>query len=52
MLASNEVISITKGVQEEVNMLSTLSMVAGNFMVGCVEIVIGVILDIKNDPEG
>lgn len=36
MLASNEVLSITRGVQEEVNMLSTLSMFVGNFMVGIV----------------
>jgi len=27
-------------------------MVAGNWMVGIVEIIIGVVLDLKDDPEG
>jgi hypothetical protein len=36
MLASNEVISITKGRREEINYLSTLSMSVGNLMVGAV----------------
>ena len=33
----------------KVEMLSTLSMVCGNFFVGIVEIVIGIALDIKTD---
>lgn len=36
MLASNEVIEITGGNKSDVNFLSTLSMVAGNIMVGIV----------------
>jgi hypothetical protein len=52
MLASNEVISIVGGKKEAVSMLSTLSMVCGNLMVGLVEIVIGVVLDLKNDEKG
>jgi cyanate permease len=52
MLASNEVISIVGGRKEEVSMLSTLSMVCGNLMVGVVEIIIGVVLDLKDDAEG
>jgi hypothetical protein len=47
MLASNEVIEITGGNKSEVNFLSTLSMVAGNIMVGIVEIIIGVVLNVK-----
>lgn len=50
MLASNEVIAITGGKKDEVNFLSTLSMVIGNWMVGLVEIVIGIVFDMKNDP--
>lgn len=52
MLASNEVISIAGGKKSDVNFLSTLSMVAGNLMVGIVEIIIGVVLDVKEDPNG
>jgi hypothetical protein len=36
MLASNEVIAITGGKKDDVNFLSTLSMVVGNLMVGVV----------------
>jgi hypothetical protein len=36
MLASNEVVAITRGEQSKVDMLSTLSMVCGNFFVGVV----------------
>jgi len=52
MLASNEVLAITGGRKEEVNMLSTLSMVCGNIMVGLVEILIGVVLDLKHSADG
>jgi hypothetical protein len=44
------VIALAGGRKEDVNKLSTLSMVAGNLMVGVVEIIIGVVLDLKNDP--
>ncbi len=36
MLASNEVMAITKGDEVKVDMLSTLSMATGNVMVGIV----------------
>ena len=52
MLAGNEVVSISSGIKSEVNLLSTFSMFCGNVMVGLVEIVIGVILDLKHDPKG
>ena len=52
MLASNEVISISEGQRKDINYLSTLSMVIGNLMVGVVELIIGVVLDMKNDPAG
>lgn len=52
MLAGNEVVSISGGKKSEVNLLSTYSMFCGNVMVGIVEIVIGVILDLKHDPSG
>lgn len=32
--------------------MSTFTMFCGNIMVGLVEIVIGVILDLKHDPAG
>ena len=47
MMASNEVISIVDGKKEDVNMLSTLSMVFGNLMVGFLQIIIGVTLSLK-----
>ena len=43
-------IALTGGRKKDVNKLSTLSMVAGNWMVGIVEIIIGVVLDLKDDP--
>lgn len=49
MLASNEVMAITKGDPVKVDMLSTLSMVCGNIMVGIVEIIIGLALNVKQD---
>ena len=49
MLASNEVMAITKGDPVKVDMLSTLSMVCGNIMVGIVEIIIGLALNVKKD---
>jgi hypothetical protein len=52
MLAGNEVVSLSNGKKSEVNLLSTFSMFCGNIMVGLVEIVIGVILDLKHDPAG
>lgn len=52
MLAGNEVVSITGGRKDDVNLLSTFSMFCGNIMVGLVEILIGVVLDLKHDPEG
>ncbi len=52
MLAGNEVVSITGGKKGDVNLLSTFSMFCGNVMVGLVEILIGVVLDLKHDPEG
>lgn len=52
MLASNEVVSMSNGKKSEVNLLSTFSMFCGNVMVGLVEIMIGVILDLKHDPKG
>jgi Na+/melibiose symporter-like transporter len=52
MLAGNEVVSMSSGKKSEVNLLSTFSMFCGNVMVGLVEIVIGVILDLKHDPSG
>lgn len=47
MLASNEVMAITRGDPVKVDMLSTLSMFSGNIMVGIVEIIIGLALNIK-----
>lgn len=52
MLAGNEVVSITGGKKGDVNLMSTFSMFCGNVMVGLVEIIIGVILDVKHDPKG
>lgn len=52
MLAGNEVVSMSSGKKSEVNLLSTFSMFCGNVMVGLVEILIGVILDLKHDPAG
>lgn len=52
MLASNEVISMADGKKDAVNMLSTLSMVCGNLMVGLVEVMIGVVLDLKHSADG
>ena len=49
MLASNEVMAITKGDPVKVDMLSTLSMACGNIMVGIVEIIIGLALNVKKD---
>ena len=49
MLASNEILTITKGDPTKVEMLSTLSMVCGNTLVGIVEIIIGFALDVKKD---
>jgi hypothetical protein len=49
MLASNEVMAITKGDHNKVDMLSTLSMFCGNIMVGVVEIIIGLALNVKKD---
>lgn len=49
MLASNEVVAITKGDESKVDMLATLSMVCGNLFVGVVEIIIGLALNVKND---
>lgn len=49
MLASNEVMAITKGDHTKVDMLSTLSMFCGNIMVGVVEIIIGLALNVKKD---
>lgn len=49
MLASNEVMAITKGDHAKVDMLSTLSMFCGNIMVGIVEIIIGLALNVKKD---
>lgn len=49
MLASNEVVAITKGDESKVDMLATLSMVCGNLFVGIVEIIIGLALNVKND---
>ena len=51
MLASNEVVAITKGDQKKVDMLSTLSMVCGNMFVGVVEIIIGLALNVKTNYE-
>lgn len=52
MLASNEIISIAGSQKKEINYLSTFSMIVGNLMVGIVELIIGVVLHIKNDPAG
>lgn len=49
MLASNEVMAITKGDDKKVDMLSTLSMASGNIIVGIVEIIIGLALNVKKD---
>jgi hypothetical protein len=49
MCAGNEVMSITGGVESKVEMLSTLSMAIGNVMVGVVEIIIGLALNVKKD---
>lgn len=49
MLASNEVMAITKGDEQKVDMLSTLSMFSGNIFVGIVEIIIGLALNVKKD---
>jgi hypothetical protein len=49
MLASNEVMAITKGDEQKVDMLSTLSMCVGNIFVGIVEIIIGLALNVKHD---
>lgn len=49
MLASNEVMAITRGDPVKVDMLSTLSMFCGNIMVGVVEIIIGLALNVKHD---
>lgn len=51
MLASNEVVAITKGDQKKVDMLSTLSMVCGNLFVGVVEIIIGLALNVKENYD-
>jgi hypothetical protein len=40
---------ITKGDPVKVDMLSTLSMFCGNIMVGIVEIIIGLALNVKQD---
>ena len=45
-------IKITKGKKELVDYMSTLSMVAGNWMVGLVEILIGVVLNLKEKESG
>ena len=52
MLASNEVLALVKGHKEDVNRLSTLSMAVGNLMVGVVEIVIGVVLNVNGKANG
>lgn len=52
MLAANELLSITCSSKEQVSFMATLSMACGNILVGVVEIIIGVVLDIKNDPMG
>lgn len=49
MMASNEVIKIVGGKKEDVNMLSTLSMVVGNLMVGIFQAVIGITLHFIGD---
>ena len=49
MLASNEVMAITNGDEVKVDMLSTLSMAIGNSIVGVVEIIIGLALNVKKD---
>lgn len=41
---------MSNGDKNDVNLLSTFSMFCGNIMVGIVEIIIGVVLDLKNDP--
>lgn len=39
--------AITNGDKDKVGMLSTLSMSIGNIIVGIVEIIIGVVLNVK-----
>jgi hypothetical protein len=41
--------AITKGDDKKVDMLSTLSMASGNIIVGIVEIIIGLALNVKKD---
>lgn len=51
MFSSNEVIALTGGRPEELEMLATLSMAVGNIVVGVLELFIGITLNVKGDAE-
>jgi len=51
MFTSNEVIALTGGHSEDLEMLATLSMAVGNTAVGIVELLIGVTMNVKADAE-
>jgi hypothetical protein len=51
MLSTNEVVCLAKGDLTKVEMLSTLSMICGNFFAGVVTIIIGIALDVKTDQS-
>ena len=51
MFSSNEVISLTGGKTKELEMLATLSMTVGNTLLGLVELLIGITLNVKGDAD-